>query len=62
MIREVCSLTALTRVYYTTIGYNFIEFIMPFDMVPSDMMPSDGRMDDLRFYVLFNSISVISGR
>ena len=24
--------------------------------------PEDGWMDDLRFYVLFNSISVISGR
>ena len=28
--------------------------------VHSDM--TDGRMDDLRFYVLSNSISVISGR
>ena len=26
------------------------------------MSPSNGWMDDLRFYALFNSISVISGR
>ena len=31
-------------------------------MIPSTPVLGNGWMDDLRFYVLFNSISVISGR
>ena len=30
--------------------------------LPDKKTSADGWMDDLRFYVLFNSISVISGR
>ena len=31
-------------------------------MLTMDMVGGCGRMNDLRFYILFNSISVISGR
>ena len=38
---------------------NFLTFHVA--SLDNDTLP-DGRMDDLRFYLLFNNISVISGR
>ena len=42
---------------------NLLNFLVLFGPVLNFLTtPQDGRMDDLQFYILFNSISVKSGQ